>query len=68
MRLSVKANIPLNIRMCLECPFYCAVPPRCVAGAYFENFEGSTDGWFSLADEDVKVIPDKCPLIAFEEE
>lgn len=71
MRLEVKANIPLNIRMCLECPFYStkwfvgkdAVTDTCSAEQFLPD--GSKTR-IILNPEDTKVILDSCPLLRYE--
>ena len=74
MRLQVKVDVPLVIRMCLECPFYrCfslydSIPfgELCVANRYLSK-EFTGDGSISLGPGDSTVIPDKCPLLKLEE-
>ena len=61
MRLQVKANIPLNIRMCLECPFYRM--DKCKAEYYLPD---GVHHDVILILEDTKVIPDSCPLLRYE--
>lgn len=71
MRLQLKANIPLDIRMCLECPFYrttwlssgYTIQGTCMAEHYLPDGNGTR---FNLDSADLRVIPDKCPLIRYE--
>jgi hypothetical protein len=63
MKLGINVNIPLEIRMCLECPFYRTAPERCTAECFLRENIGD---WSFLEHEDVKVIPDSCPLIKYD--
>ena len=71
MRLQVKVNIPLDIRMCLECPFYRTtwlpsgdiIQGTCLAEHYLPNGSGTR---FALDSAELRVIPDKCPLLRYE--
>lgn len=65
MKLQVKVNVPLNIRMCLECPFYDdRLQPVCFANNYISKDELN----IRLDCKELDVIPDKCPLLKLEDE
>ena len=69
MRLQVKVNVPLTIRMCLECPFYrypkSSIYGECCANRYITD-RRNTDT-ILLEYDDAKVVPDKCPLLKLED-
>ena len=64
MRLQVKVNVPLNIRMCLECPFYNCTQRNCSADFYMTDFR---EDFLDLWNDNGRTIPDKCPLLKLEE-
>ena len=62
MRLQVKVNVPLDIRMCLECPFYNEqFHPTCLANKYINKEK--ENGMLVLNWDDIDTIPNICPLL-----
>ena len=65
MRSQVKVKVPLEIKRCLECPFYDdRLQPICFANDYISKEELN----IKLDCKELNVIPDKCPLLKLEEE
>ena len=67
MRLQVKVNVPLDIRMCLECPFYeDYYYPTCYANKYL-NIKHKSNSTINLDLDELETVPDICPLLKLEE-